>query len=165
MSPSIWDGDVMFGFRSRPRDMIVQYEYRRGQLETDVIRVVRGNKMPTVGRLIDEISAAFQLYEDIGSNWHALQETLQYMDEVWDGSGYLIVFSHADLVLSKEPDQIEWLMKVLIDVWKWWSSHVTDNHPYNRPPMPFRCIFESGEQWCKYFEKKIKPWGASCIYV
>jgi len=47
--------------------------YSAGDSQT-AVRVLRGKKMRTTPRLMDELGAALQFFYGFGENWHALKE-------------------------------------------------------------------------------------------
>lgn len=75
-----------------------------------VARVVRGEKSTTKAALMNEIGAALQL-PFFGENWDALNDVL--CDHHLYAGPLVVVFSHADLVLSSGPGTG---LKQLVDV-------------------------------------------------
>lgn len=109
---------------------------------SDVVRVVRGQKMRTVDGMMSECGAALQFFEGFGENWPALEECLCYLDEWLPGDGYVLVVSAAEQLLADDlKAELRTFLCLLHRVGKWWAEPITDNGRYNRPARPFHVIF------------------------
>jgi hypothetical protein len=98
--------------------------------------------MRTMQSLMDEFGAALQFFEGFGENWHALEECLQYMDEWIRADAYILLIEQADSVLvDAGEDQLEALLATAQNAGEWWSRAIMDNDRYNRPALPFHCLF------------------------
>jgi len=109
-------------------------------------RFLRGTKMRTTQSLMDEFGAALQFFEGFGENWHALEECLQYMDEWLAADAYVLLIERAESVLADEDeDQLAALLVTMQRAGEWWSRPITDNDRFNRPAVPFHCLFFGSE--------------------
>ena len=108
-----------------------------------IIRALRGNKMTTVHKLMDEFGAALQFFDGFGENWHALEECLSYLDEWIKGDAYILVITRPWLLLNEEtPEELDFLYKTLNEVGEWWSRPIANNDRYNRPAIPFHVVLQ-----------------------
>ena len=125
----------------------------------DFVRRVDAKKMENLPDLFDEFYAAFQLMPSFGHNWHALEEYMCNLDDLWPScEAYLVVVCNSDNLLHTDADQIEWFFKVINDVATWWSKPVEDNPPFDRPPVLFRCVLESSKKWALNMQAKLDHW-------
>lgn len=108
----------------------------------NVVRKVRGWKCRNVHGLMLEFGAAFQFFDGFGENWHALEECLCYLDEWLPGEGYVVVVERAEELLCDEPNELRWLVAVMLDVARWWAKPVVNNDRFNRPARPFQVVLE-----------------------
>ncbi len=105
------------------------------------VRRLRGQKMRSVGALMDEIGAAFQFFEGFGENWHALEECLGYLDEWLPADAYVLVVENAEEVLRDEaPDQMAAFLKSLEGAGLFWSKPVDGNGRFDRKAVPFHVL-------------------------
>ena len=110
------------------------------------VRRLRGSKMRTMQSLMDEFGAALQFFEGFGENWHALEECLQYLDEWITADAYILLIEQADKVLiDAGEDQLDALLAAVQNAGEWWSHAITDNDRFNRPALPFHCLFLGSE--------------------
>jgi hypothetical protein len=111
-----------------------------------VIRTLRGRKMRTYEGLMNEFGAVLQFFDGFGENWNALSECLRYMDEWIPGDAYILVITHPQEVLIEEDsEELETFLRILNRVGDWWSHAITDNVPFNRPPIPFHVVLQCTE--------------------
>lgn len=116
--------------------------YKNDTVLSPVIRVLRGRKMHRLQDLMNEFGAALQFSESFGENWHALRESLMYLDEWLKGDAYILIVTNPEEVLIKDEEQIEWLLKVIQEVGDWWSAPVVNNDRFNRPAIPFHVVLQ-----------------------
>lgn len=109
-----------------------------------VVRKVRGWKCRDVPGLMSEFGAAFQIFEAFGENWHALEESLCYLDEWLPAEGYVLVVERAEQLLCDTPEELRSFVAVMTDVARWWAKPVVNNTRFNRPPRPFQVVLEIG---------------------
>jgi len=112
-----------------------------------VTRMLRGRKMQTVAGLMSEFGAALQFFEGFGENWYALEECLSYLDEWLEAEAYILALNRPDTILADESiDQLGWFITTLNEVGEWWQKPITDNGRFNRGPVPFHVVIQTGEE-------------------
>ena len=89
-----------------------------------------------------EFGAAFQFFDGFGENWHALNESLCYLDEWLPAEGYVVVVERAEELLLDAPHELRWFAAVMNDVAQWWGEPVVNNGRFNRPARSFQVILE-----------------------
>lgn len=104
------------------------------------VRQLRGRKMRTVAALMDEVGAAFQVFDGFGENWYALEEVLCYVDEWLPADAYVVVVEGAEVVLADEPEQIPALLTTFDAVGDFWSRPVDGPEQFRRGPAPFHLL-------------------------
>ena len=101
------------------------------------VRKLRGDKMLTREALWDECAAALQFPSYFGHNWDAFDECLH--DLGWlDANAYVLVFSHAERVLSKDDRGLSILIKILNQCG---LSRSREQNERCRPATPFHSLF------------------------
>lgn len=101
------------------------------------VKVVDGLACPTKDRLLDELAGVLSLPHYFDPNWDALEECL--CDLEWlPADGYLLLFDHAEQLLTEEPAARSTLFGILRSVGKYWASQ--------RPPKPFRTLLLATER-------------------
>jgi hypothetical protein len=99
--------------------------------------------------LMDEFGAALQFFDGFGENWYALRDCLRSLDGWLPAEAYILVVTHPLELLKEEPDELPWFLKVMDEVHDWWSRPITDNGPYNRPPVPFHVVLQAIASECE----------------
>jgi hypothetical protein len=105
-------------------------------------RQLRGSKMRTTQALMDEFGAALQFFDGFGENWDALAECLTYMDEWLAGDAYILLIERAESVLADaDENELATLLRIMHRTGDWWSKDITNNDRFDRPALPFHCLF------------------------
>lgn len=127
---------------SRPSEDRIAYVWPLTKLPDGAIfRRVRCDKMQTVPRLFDEMAAAFQFPPYFGENWNALDECMQDLDWM-RGSSYTTLLWNAETLLADSPaDELARFLRLLDRVGDAWSHPVSVGAAWDRPAIPFHCIF------------------------
>lgn len=112
------------------------------------VRVVRGRKMLDLPGVFDEFAAALQFPWYFVENLDALDECLRDLDWLPRRSGYVLVVTEPELVLSKEqPGGLNRLVGLLAGAAGEWAQPVESGERWDRPAVPFHVVLvdESGE--------------------
>jgi RNAse (barnase) inhibitor barstar len=114
--------------------------------ERAVARVVRGQKMRTLPRLFDEVSAVLQFPEYFGENWAALSDCIEDMSWL-PGDSYILIFTNADQTLAEEPEhELRVLVKTLARAAHYWTTaDPPGGRAWRHGPLPFHVVFQVAE--------------------
>lgn len=104
------------------------------------VRVLRGKKMTTDGKLFDEVAAACQLPDYFGENWNALRECLSDL-EWMPAARYVIVVTSAEVMLAEAPDLLRHLVVAFNDVAEEWTH--AGVRLWAPEPRPFHVILRA----------------------
>ena len=131
------------------------------------VRRMRGAKMLTTSSLMDEFAAALQFFDGFGSNWYALRECLQYMDEWLPADAYVLVVENANDVLRNESeDELVTLIKTFHETGEWWAKPIVDNDRFNRDMVPFHVFVEFGRACrCTANQSSRRPCGGASANI
>jgi hypothetical protein len=121
--------------------IIPSFLYRHASRQALVTRL-RGRKMRSKPRLMDEFGAALQFFDGFGENWHALGECLRYLDEWLPAESYILVITDPTQVLCEDLEERRWLFRVLEEAGEWWSTAIVDNGRFNRSARAFHVVLE-----------------------
>jgi hypothetical protein len=115
--------------------------------ENVCVRRLRGAKMSTTSSLMDEFAAVLQFFEGFGSNWYALRECLEYMDEWLPADAYVLVVEDAgDILRNESEDELVFLLKTFHEAGEWWAKPVANNDRFNRDSVPFHVLLNLAEK-------------------
>ena len=105
------------------------------------VRSLRGTKMVTTARLMDEIAAALQFFDGFGENWYALEDCLCTMDEWLPATAYVLVVENAERVLVEEDQaSLSTFMRVVHAAGLSWSRPIVGSGRFDRPATPFHLL-------------------------
>lgn len=108
-----------------------------------VVRVVRGRKMESWSRLLDEFSAAWQFPRTFGENLDAFSDCITDLGWLDPQAGYVIVITEPECVLTHESDDaLRKLICVLADANDQWAQSIEDGEWWDRGPIPFHVILQ-----------------------
>jgi RNAse (barnase) inhibitor barstar len=119
-----------------------------------IVRVIRGAKSRTEADFFNECAAALQFPDYFGENWDALNECLRDMEWL-PGDAYLLVFTHADLLLDREAKRLDTLLKVLEHAAAEWAKA----HDSQGVPRPFHAIFQCAPERAATVESRFRSTG------
>jgi hypothetical protein len=92
-----------------------------GDLHGLLLRSVDGTRCRTKGALLREVATALDFPAYFGNNWDALEESLNDLEWL-PARGYVLVFRHADQVLSASPEDRANLVGILGSTGAEWAS-------------------------------------------
>ena len=105
------------------------------------VRHLRGQKMRTTDRLMNEFAAALQFFSGFGENWYALEECLGYLDEWLPADAYVLVVERAEEMLREDGrSEMISLLKVLHASGDFWAKPIADGDRFDRPAVPFHVL-------------------------
>lgn len=109
-----------------------------------IVRILRGNRCPTVDRLFQEMAAALQFPAYFGHNWDAMAECIEELDW-YDWSACLIILTRTDLLLHGHENDFRILCRVLGKAATAWSAQRGNRGSaitYSAA-KPFKVVFHS----------------------
>lgn len=110
------------------------------------VRVVRGDKMRTYSRLLDEFAAAFQFPLYFGRNMAAFDEFIRELDWITPGRGFVTVITVPEQITADEPDSDVpgLLANVLVVAKAEWTVPYSNESRWDHPALPFHVVLASG---------------------
>ncbi len=117
-------------------------------------RTIRGSKMTSFQGLMDEFGAALQFFDGFGENWYALRDCLRSLDEWLPADAYVLEVTHPQSLLENAPEELLWFLKVMEEVYNWWSVPIVNNGLYNRPAVPFHVVLQASEAECEATQRR-----------
>ena len=86
-----------------------------------VVRTIDGRRGRTKRGLLAELSRALEFPTGSGRNWDALEEMLADLEWL-PAKGYLLIVTHADLLLVGDPEDYETFIDIAKSVAKEWAT-------------------------------------------
>lgn len=111
---------------------------RQWRDRSTVIRIVRGKRCATRASTLQEWAAALQFPWYFGQNWDAFDECITDLEWL-PGTGYVFFITHADQVLSEEPEHFQIMMRALASAAQEWK--IPDRYNVPQPALVFRVVF------------------------
>jgi len=99
-----------------------------------VVRTIDGRRGRTKRGLLAELSRSLEFPTGSGRNWDALEEMLADLEWL-PAKGYLLIVTHADLLLVGDPDDYETFIDIAKSVAKEWAT--PQRGESSRPAVPF----------------------------
>jgi RNAse (barnase) inhibitor barstar len=118
------------------------FRLQSGAAPNMVIRVVRGLRMQSKERLLDEFAAALQFPLYFGRNWDAFEECMA--DLQWlPAKAYVLVVSDAGSLLKMEPaNSAVVLFEILDRVSREWSEGKLPDTNVQQEPVLFHVLLQ-----------------------
>ena len=106
------------------------------------VRVLRGAKMTTEQRLLDEFAAAYQFPHYFGENWNALVDCMS--DLSWmPAARYLMVIRNADVMLSQAPELFRAFVGTINAIARDWGETQPSARPWAPEPHAFHLVLQA----------------------
>ena len=86
-----------------------------------VVRTIDGRRGRNKRGLLNELARALEFPAGSGRNWDAVEEMLADLEWL-PAKGYLLVVTHADLLLVEHPDDYETFIDIVTSVAKEWAT-------------------------------------------
>jgi RNAse (barnase) inhibitor barstar len=102
-----------------------------------------GARMRTVEELFREYAREFSFPEYFGWNWPAFNECMTELEEQ-PARAYLTVITHADEVLSAEPDDLATYLRQSGDIGRHWAGAFALGADWGGGEVPFHTVFIEG---------------------
>lgn len=114
------------------------------------VRVVRGDKMRTYSRLLDEFAAAFQFPLYFRRNMGAFDEFMRELDWIAPGRGFVTVITVPELIAGDEPgsDVPGLIAGALLAAKAEWTVPYSNESRWDHPALPFHVVLNSGSPEC-----------------
>lgn len=135
---------VAIGNRSWLTDMV--WALDREIAHGFAVRILRGKRMRTFDRCLQEFAAALQFPYYFGNNFNALTECLSDLEWL-NARGFVLAFEDGVEVMADEPTQDRsTLWRIVGGVASEWGVAVQQGEAWDRPAMPFHAVLHSEPQ-------------------
>lgn len=109
-----------------------------------VVRYVRGRKMQSTAKLMNEVAAALQFPWYFGENWAAFDECFSELESLPPDRPIVVLIEDAAEVLADEPIiELEALVSAARSASKTFSTPIADGEWWDRPAIPFHVVLQS----------------------